>query len=147
MTGDNSVRTASRPIFATHRPAPPGTGSVHILTQLRLRPKPNEFIGFGDIHGPKPYEFIGFKAKMKIANKLFLRIRAGIGPKPLISLRKWQCGGPPGEGRQERNNALFLNTTGLTIALFGNQHVRFYFRFWVTLRPNLTPRPVPTGPA
>ncbi len=24
------------------------------------RPKPYEFIGFGDIHGPKPFKFIGF---------------------------------------------------------------------------------------
>ncbi len=32
---------------------------------IRGRPKPYKFIGFGNIHGPKPYKFIGFGGRAR----------------------------------------------------------------------------------
>ncbi len=41
-------------------------------------------------------DLAGLRAKIKI---IIFRIRAGIGPKPAISLRKWQSGPSPGSPR------------------------------------------------
>ncbi len=50
---------------------------------------------------PRPGNLAVLKAKIKI--KIF-RNRAGIGPKPMISLGKWQSGPSPGTPRAKDKN-------------------------------------------